>query len=170
MVSRGEFREDLYFRLDVVRMEVPPLKERILDILPLADHFLWQLAELYEEPVKSLSPEAKELLRAYPWPGNVRELANAVEHAVVLSTEVELTPLDLPEHVRGGAPMSGSPADGPIVTLESAERTLIVRALKATGGNQSRAAEMLRIERRRLARKIERYGLKRLLTTETEAN
>jgi DNA-binding NtrC family response regulator len=166
MVARGDFREDLYFRLDVVRMEVAPLKERVLDILPLADHFLWQLGELYEEPVKSLSPEAKELLRAYAWPGNVRELANAVEHAVVLSNSNEITPLDLPEHLRGAAPMSGNPADGPIVTLESAERTLIARALKATGGNQSKAAEILRIERRRLARKIERYGLKKLTRPE----
>ncbi|MGD9691103.1 MAG: sigma-54 interaction domain-containing protein [Phycisphaerales bacterium] len=162
MVSRSEFREDLYFRLDVVRLEVPPLKDRVLDILPLADHFLWQLADLYEEPIKRLSAESKDLLRAYPWPGNVRELANAVEHAVVMCPGEEISPLELPEHLRGGTPMPASPSDGPIVTLESAERTLIARALKATSGNQSRAADMLRIERRRLARKIERYGLKGL--------
>ncbi len=162
MVGRGEFREDLYFRLDVVRLEVPPLRERVVDILPLADHFLWQLAGLYEEPVKSLAPEAKELLKGYPWPGNVRELANAVEHAVVMSTGDEIQFADLPEHVRGGTPPASNPAEGPIVTLESAERTLIARALKATGGNQSKAADMLRIERRRLARKIERYNLRHL--------
>lgn len=159
MVSRGEFREDLYFRLDVVRVEVPPLKARPTDILPLADHFLWQLAHLYEEPVKALSPEAKALLKAYPWPGNVRELANAIEHGVVLCSGDEIGIADLPEHVRGGTPMAATAADGPIVTLETAERTLIARALKATGGNQRKAAELLRIERRRLARKIERYGL-----------
>ncbi|MBL8757323.1 MAG: sigma-54-dependent Fis family transcriptional regulator [Phycisphaerae bacterium] len=159
MVGRGEFREDLYFRLDVVRVEVPPLKARPTDVLPLADHFLYQLASLYDEPVKSLSPEAKALLKGYTWPGNVRELANAIEHGVVMSQGEEIGVGDLPEHIRGGTPLGASPSEGPIVTLESAERTLIERALKATGGNQRKAAELLRIERRRLARKIERYGL-----------
>ncbi len=162
MVAKGEFREDLYFRLDVVRLETPPLSKRGPDILTLADHFLRQLADLYEEPVKTLSPDAAELITAYPWPGNVRELANAVEHAVVFAGSDLLSILDLPERLRSGTALGPSPAEGPIVTLESAERTLIVRALKATAGNQSEAAEMLCIDRRRLSRKISRYGLKHL--------
>jgi len=162
MVSKGEFREDLYFRLDVVRLETPPLSKRGSDVLLLAEHVLQQLADLYEEPAKALSPEAAELIAAYPWPGNVRELANAVEHAVVFAGGEVLTTLDFPERLRSGTALGVSPAEGPIVTLESAERTLIVRALKATQGNQSEAAEMLCIDRRRLSRKIIRYGLKHL--------
>ena len=160
MVTRGEFREDLYFRLDVVRIETPPLSKRPTDVLPLAEHFLRLLAELYEEPAKVLSEEAKELLRGYSWPGNVRELANAVEHAVVFAIGGTLTHMDLPERLRAGIVPGANPADGPIVTLESAERTLIARALKATDGNQSKAAEILCIDRRRLSRKITRYGLR----------
>ncbi|MGQ0627584.1 MAG: sigma-54 interaction domain-containing protein [Phycisphaerales bacterium] len=162
MVARSEFREDLYFRLDVVRLETPPLSRRGVDVVPLAEHFLAELADLYEEPVKRLSADARELLAAYSWPGNVRELANAIEHAVVFANGEELTPLDLPERLRAGVVPGANPADGPIVTLESAERTLIARALKATDGNQSKAAEILCIDRRRLSRKIGRYGLKHM--------
>jgi two-component system response regulator HydG len=162
MVNRGDFREDLYFRLDVVRLETPPLAQRKGDILPLAQHFLDQLAELYDEPAKHLSPEAAALVEAYPWPGNVRELANAIEHAVVFAAGDVLTPLEFPERLRAGAVPGSNPAEGPIVTLEAAERTLIARALKATDGNQSKAAELLKIDRRRLARKIGRYGLRHL--------
>lgn len=162
MVGRGEFREDLFFRLDVVNLEVPSLAERRSDIVPLAEHFLTRLAWLYEEPVKRLSPEAVQLIEAYKWPGNVRELANAVEHAVVMCEGDFIGIADLPDRVRGNTPAGANPADGPIVTLESAERGLIERALRATGGNQSRAADLLSIDRRRLYRKVHRYGLKHL--------
>ncbi|MCW5766373.1 MAG: sigma-54-dependent Fis family transcriptional regulator [Phycisphaeraceae bacterium] len=162
MVARGEFREDLYFRLDVVRVEVPSLADRRTDVLALAEHFLERLAALYEEPVKRLSPEARQLLEAYRWPGNVRELANAVEHAVVMTTGDVIGVLELPERVRGGVALGADPATGPIITLESAEKGLIERALRATSGNQSKAADLLSIDRRRLYRKVRRYGLKHL--------
>ncbi len=177
MVERGEFREDLYFRLDVVRLVLPPLNQRGGDILALADHFLWQLAELYQEPVKHFSREAREILASHAWPGNVRELANVVEHAVVFSAGEEIGPADLPDRIlaaREGLPprrpagalagSNGEMTEPPIVTLASAERTLIARALRATNGNQSAAANMLQVERRRLARKIDRYGLRDLVT------
>ena len=168
MASRGEFREDLYFRLDVVKLTLPALNERRSDILILADHFLWQLAELYQEPLRSIASDAKQLLTGYDWPGNVRELANAIEHAVVFSPEPELTAADFPERLRlGGLTAAATVAEAaggdlPIITLAQAEQELITRALKATLGNQSAAADMLQIERRRLSRKISRYGLKSL--------
>ncbi|MBL8990578.1 MAG: sigma-54-dependent Fis family transcriptional regulator [Phycisphaerae bacterium] len=162
MVARGEFREDLYFRLDVVRMVVPSLSERLSDVSALADHFLERLAALYEEPVKRLSPEARQVLEAYGWPGNVRELANAIEHAVVMTSGETIGVLELPERVRGGVAVGSDPATGPIITLESAEKGLIERALRATSGNQSKAADLLSIDRRRLYRKVRRYGLKHL--------
>lgn len=175
MASRGEFREDLYFRLDVVKLQIPSLSERRSDILILADHFLWQLAELYQEPLRAIAPDAKDLLTSYPWPGNVRELANAIEHAVVFSPHQELTAEDFPDRLRSTAMSSvlaaSAPAaelsshagtELPIVTLAEAEKDLIARALRVAGGNQSAAAEMLKVERRRLSRKISRYGLRHL--------
>ncbi len=146
------------------------MRERPDDAPILAGHFLNQLADLYEEPAKSLSPEAELLLCAYSWPGNVRELGNAIEHAVVFSTSTTLSPADFPERLRAGAIAAANHAatnlslvDGPIVSLEVAEKALIARALRFTKGNQSAAAEILRIDRRRLHRKVERYSLAHLL-------
>lgn len=170
MVAHGQFREDLYFRLDVVTVVAPRLNERRTDVVPLCEHFLREIAGLYEEPVKRLSIEAIKVLTSYEWPGNVRELANAVEHAVVFSKRDEIDVLDLPDRVRGvtSEPLKLDLIDGPIIPLESAERGLIMRALKATNGNQSRAAEMLLIDRRRLSRKVQRYGLDHLITPGSE--
>ncbi|MBX9737837.1 MAG: sigma-54 dependent transcriptional regulator [Phycisphaerales bacterium] len=170
MVTHGQFREDLYFRLDVVTVSAPKLSERRTDVVPLCEHFLREIAALYEEPVKRLSGESVKVLTAYDWPGNVRELANAVEHAVVFSKRAEIDVLDLPDRVRGvsAEPLKLDLVDGPIIPLESAERGLIMRALKATNGNQSRAAEMLLIDRRRLNRKVLRYGLDHLITPGAE--
>jgi DNA-binding NtrC family response regulator len=175
MVDRGEFREDLYFRLDVVRLVLPPLSERGSDVRALADHFLFLIAELYQEPIRRFAPEVYNVLEAHTWPGNVRELANVVEHAVVFSGNEVIGVEDLPERLRGvldqpvRAPLAATPAEAaaaadlPIITLAAAEKALISRALQATSGNQSAAANMLQIERRRLARKIERYGLRNLV-------
>lgn len=170
MVTAGTFREDLYFRLDVVTVGVPTLGTRKTDVVDLARHFLSILADLYEEPAKSLSDEACKTLCAYSWPGNVRELANAVEHAAVFCKNGTIDAADLPDRVRGigpGEPLKLDLIDGPIVALEAAEKGLIVRALKASNGNQSRAAEMLSIDRRRLYRKVSRYGLKHMVSPET---
>ena len=171
MVARGEFREDLYFRLDVVRLELPPLRDRRDDILRLAMHFLNLLSALYNEPARAISRDAIDVLEAYHWPGNVRELANAIEHAVVFSPEPTLGAADFPERIRSVATRQSIATIGEItesahvaeslqvVTLEAAERTLIARALRATAGNQSHAARLLSIDRRRLYRKIKRYEL-----------
>ncbi|MCU0689657.1 MAG: sigma 54-interacting transcriptional regulator, partial [Phycisphaerales bacterium] len=100
MAEKGEFREDLLFRLDVVKISLPSLRERVEDIVPLAEHFLGQLAKVYGEGAKRLGPSAVDALMAYRWPGNVRELANAIEHAMVFAQEEMIGLADLPERVR----------------------------------------------------------------------
>jgi DNA-binding NtrC family response regulator len=217
MVARGEFREDLYFRLDVVRLPVPSLSERVVDIPELCEHFLQQIASLYGEDRVTLPPEVVEALCAYSWPGNVRELANAVEHMVVFSGAQRLDASALPERIRESlaaqaaarvaasqeaaraAELASGVASGPVsgvasgvasaskpgligqvigeavarsldelMTLEAAEKTLIAKTLEATGGNQSRAAILLNIDRRRLYRKVRRYGLSHMVGARDE--
>ncbi len=162
MVRASTFREDLYYRLNVVRLEVPPLRARRDDVLPLAQFFLEQQAALYHEPVRTLSAEAASVLQAYDWPGNVRELANAVESACAFCEGPLIRLADLPETVRLAASTADSAADGQVLTLEAAERLAITRALRASNGNRAKAAQLLKIERHRLYRKIRRYQLEHL--------
>ncbi len=159
MVRQGQFREDLYFRLKVVRVDVPALRERVEDIPLLAEHFLAELSRMYQEPMKVLSAAAVQALESYSWPGNVRELANAIEYAYVLSAGGVLTSADLPEEVRAAEVQRQLVCGDQIVPLEVAERALIMRALHLTGGNQAQAAKLLQVERRRLYRKVHQYGL-----------
>ena len=162
MVRAGTFREDLYYRLDVLRLVIPPLRERGDDPVTLASHFLARLCTDHARPLRTLSPEAAAAIRDYPWPGNVRELANAIEHAFVVSRD-PILPVDaLPEHIR---PRSAAGPDDGLVPLAVAERRLIERALLATGGNQARAAAILEIDRRRLYRKVRAYHLESLTRT-----
>ncbi len=193
MVARGEFREDLYYRLDVVRLQVPSLAARKGDIPELCEHFLGQIADLYAEPRAAVPGEVMACLLEHHWPGNVRELANALEHMAVFSPGAQINVESLPDRihealrarrladelaqqaagVRGRIARTASADLGgerpaarnleELMTLEAAERALIARTLQATGGNQSRAALLLNIERRRLARKIRRYGLTHLV-------
>lgn len=166
MVARGAFREDLYYRLDVVRVDVPPLRVRRGDILRLAEHFLEEVADQYGVAEKAFSSEATSALESYDWPGNVRELRNVIDSAMVLSAGQELTPVDLPEAMRRAVrerPLEPSGAsvseEMPIRPLHVVERCLIEQALRATNGNKSRAAQLLGIERHRLSRMIHRHGL-----------
>jgi transcriptional regulator with PAS, ATPase and Fis domain len=159
MVRRGEFREDLYFRLKVVRLDVPPLRDRMGDVPELARYFLARLGDLYQEPAKTFDESAVEAMLAYHWPGNVRELANAVEYAYVLSQNAKLTAGDLPDEVRVASAQRKLCGGDEIIPLDVAERALILRALNATQGNQARAAQLLKIERRRLYRKVRQYKL-----------
>ncbi len=165
MVKRGEFREDLFYRLNVVQMVVPPLRERRSDVGVLARHFLAYFAELYAEPVKSLSEQTLAALEQHTWPGNVRELANTMEQMHIMAGQPEISSSDLPEEMRPAAEAAGALSSSlmEIPTLECAEQRLIARALSATRGNQTRAAEVLHIDRRRLRRKIRLYGLQAML-------
>ncbi|MFQ5462238.1 MAG: sigma-54 interaction domain-containing protein [Phycisphaerae bacterium] len=166
MVAQGRFREDLYYRLDVVRVEVPPLRERRGDIALLAEHFLEQHAALYGSPVKAFSDDAIAAMKQYAWLGNVRELRNAVERAVTLAEGDLLSLSDLPERMRQPRKDRGANRlydQGDIPPLAVVERRLIDQALRATNGNLTQAAHVLEVERHRLSRMIRRHGLTSLI-------
>ena len=153
LVKAGTFRPDLYYRLKVFAIDLPPLRERREDIPLLADHFVKKFATAMNKPVPKLSLESVDLLLRYDWPGNVRELENAVERALVIGREAEIQPSDFPFQLQGPKPASGH-------TLEEVERAHIERVLRETEGNLSRAARLLAIDRTTLYNKLRRYGLK----------
>jgi two-component system response regulator AtoC len=166
LVKAGRFRDDLYYRLNVVRILLPSLSERREDIPMLAYHFLQKYAGGAAH-VKGFLPETMTLLKQYSWPGNVRELENAIERAVSLSHGPLLLPEDLPEPIRrGGGPTEGGvgaqPAgsdDESLLTLDEVEKRHLVRVLNKTGGNKVKASKVLGIDRRTLYRMAERFGL-----------
>jgi DNA-binding NtrC family response regulator len=170
MVREGRFRQDLYFRLNVVRLSIRPLRERRDEILPLAKHFVDDIATAYDEPPKALSAAAEDVLLRYDWPGNVRELRNAIERAFLFCADRTIDAVHLPNEVRDAAEklvIDGEVGDltfgtETIPRLADAERLLIARVLKLTGGNQSDAARLLDVERHRLRRKILAHGLEHL--------
>ena len=162
LVAEGLFRQDLYYRLKVIEVLLPPLRQRPEDIGPLAAHFVAQFAREFKKPAKQLSPEALELLARYDWPGNVRELRNVIERLVILEADPVIHPGHLAPEIRlGGKKTSGFrlelPVDG--VALEDVERELVVQAMQRTDGNQTRAAELLGIERDALRRRLQKYRL-----------
>ncbi len=157
LVPTGEFRDDLYYRLNVVTIAVPPLRERATDIPLLAQHFLEKFADETGRSVKHLAPGTLALLTSYQWPGNVRELEHAIERAVALASSEALLPEDLPPHVRQEpAPAPRLPATG--MTLDEVKRWYILKVLDETGGNKVRAADLLGINRRTLYRILERQA------------
>ncbi len=162
MAKAGEFREDLYWRLDVLKIELPPLRERREDILPLAERFLARLSLQLGRRAEGFSPQAREALRGCAWPGNARQLANAIERALVLKEApgpiglgelpAEVT---APDRASGPAPTGRALAD----LVRALEREQIVLALKRARGVKSAAAEALGISRPTLDRKIEEYRI-----------
>ncbi|MGE5179917.1 MAG: sigma-54-dependent transcriptional regulator [Bacteroidota bacterium] len=157
-VSENRFRADLYFRINVIQIRLPALRERKEDIEEMAEHFLTKLTA-GKEP-KTLSRETRDALLNYDWPGNVRELENVIERAVILSDDGVLTPEDLPEHVLAGAKGRGSLViDNPTMTLDELEREYILKVLHYTGGQKKRASEILGINPSTLYRKLLSYGL-----------
>jgi two-component system response regulator HydG len=160
-VEEGRFREDLFYRIHVVRIEVPPLKARGNDVLELAQHQLERFAKTAGKPVKSISSAAAERLLSYDWPGNVRELQNAIERAVALTRYEELTADDLPENVRARRDSRiVVAADDPehLPPMEEVERRYVLRVLEAVHGNKALAARVLGFDRKTLYRKMERYS------------
>jgi DNA-binding NtrC family response regulator len=152
MVKEGTFREDLYFRLNVVTIETPALRDRKDDIPLLAEHFLALQAQANQKRVLGIAPETLELLIEYPWPGNVRELAHVIERAVALSGKPLLLPDDLPPYVR---PDQGKR----LRSLDEVERDYILDVLKETRGNKGAAAQILHIDRKTLQRKMQSYKI-----------
>ncbi|HEV2454966.1 MAG TPA: sigma-54 dependent transcriptional regulator, partial [Verrucomicrobiae bacterium] len=162
LVKAGTFREDLFFRLRVVEIVLPPLRERTGDIPLLAQRFLKEFATENEKTVNEFAPDALELLMHYSWPGNVRELRTAVEHAVVLCRGGKISARDLPPSIRSGSAPAIQGAQGLAandLTVKEAEKQLIVRALKETNGNRTLAAERIGMSRRTFHRKLHVYHL-----------
>ncbi len=162
-VVSGRFREDLYYRLKVVQLHVPPLREREEDIPLLAHHFLQKYAEKNRRVVKGFTPGAMDTLLKHPWPGNVRELENTVERAVILLRGDYVTERELPFGMASGpASATGSPVQAEIPaegrSLEEIEREAILATLESTGGNKSEAARRLGITRKTLLKKLRKYG------------
>ncbi|HKZ05535.1 MAG TPA: sigma-54 dependent transcriptional regulator [Methylomirabilota bacterium] len=160
LITDGSFREDLYYRLNVIQISLPPLRDRREDIPALAEHFLARAAGKLGRPLR-LSPEAVERLLRYAWPGNVRELENAIERAAILARRDQIGPDDLPPHVSAGLQLGPSPTLPRQITLAEAERVHILETLERFGGNHSGAAGALGIGRTTLWRKLKEYGIEK---------
>jgi two-component system response regulator HydG len=161
-IQENKFRQDLYFRLNVIQVDLPPLRARGGDVLVLAQHFLQHYAARTGKKVVELAPETAKALTAYSWPGNVRELQNCIERAVALTRYEQLMPEDLPERIQTFKPSHVVvAADDPseLVPMEEVERRYISRVMQSVGGNKTLAARVLGFDRTTLYRKLERYGL-----------
>ncbi|MFN3485582.1 MAG: sigma-54 interaction domain-containing protein [Planctomycetota bacterium] len=168
LVRAGRFRQDLFFRLNVVSLRLPPLRERREDLEPLARHFLEQDARELRRSLSGFSPAALARLRSYDWPGNVRELRNAVRYAALMATGPHIEERNLPDWLRGAAPgtLSGEPprtarelARAKKLAREAVERAFLIEALRNARGNMSRAAAQTGVHRTRLAQLARRYGI-----------
>jgi two-component system response regulator HydG len=168
MVARNTFREDLFYRLNVVNLHVPPLKDRTSDIPALAQHFVNRYSGRNKKKIKGFAPRAMDRLLKYHWPGNVRELENVVERAVILSPGEYITEKDLPLNLSAnsktfpGEDKNSFDKHDETGSLDEVEKSAIATALEKTGGNKSEAARLLGITRRTLYNKIEKYGINQL--------
>jgi two-component system response regulator HydG len=156
------FRADLFYRINVIHIELPPLRERDGDVLPLAQHFVQHFSRAAAKQVVGVSTAAAEKLLAYSWPGNVRELRNCIERAVALTRFEEIAVEDLPEKVqnyRRSRVVVDLDDTANLVTMEEVERRYILRVLEAAGGQRTRAAQILGLDRKTLYRKLERWGI-----------
>jgi len=160
-IGLGEFREDLYYRLSVIEIEIPPLRARREDIPVLADHFLSLFSVKYELSEKTFSPEAMEMMRAFDWPGNVRELRNLIEGLMLICPEDTITPRHLPERITKRPPASPSLTIEIGATLAEIERIVIRRTLESVEQNKTAAAKVLGISRNTLLARLDQYGLAR---------
>jgi DNA-binding NtrC family response regulator len=162
-VEDGKFRSDLYFRINVVQIELPPLRARGMDVLTLAQHFVEKFAKQAGKAMTGISKNAAERLLEYSWPGNVRELQSCVERAVALAQFEEILVEDLPERIRRyrrSQIVLSSDDPGELVPLEEVERRYILRVLEACGWRRMEAARILKLDRKTLYRKLERYGVR----------
>ena len=150
-VEAGAFREDLFYRLNVFPLLIPPLRERMDDVLPLAERFV-------KERRKRLAPAAERLLMSYDWPGNVRELRNTLERATIMANGSLILPTDLPAQLQGVSP-SAQAGRVLVGSMQEIERQAILEAIEKTNGNKTKAAELLQISRRNLIYKLRSYGM-----------
>jgi two-component system response regulator AtoC len=161
-VKEGAFRQDLYFRLNVIQIVIPPLRERPEDILPLARFFIGHYNRKFRRGIEGISPAAAQLMLAHQWPGNVRELRNAVERGMILEESTYITPQSLPIAITSPdgqtAPRTEIPAEG--ISFEDHERMLLMSAVEKTGGKQTQAARLLSITRDTLRYKMKKFNLR----------
>jgi DNA-binding NtrC family response regulator len=157
-VANGNFRNDLYYRLNVIPIDIPPLRQRKDDILLLAVFFFSKFGQKIGVPPKRLTEKSMEMFMEYTWPGNVRELENVIERAMVVSRNQELRPSDFPPEISSGVPLIPSKGLEVGITIGGAEKMLILKTLKAHGGNKTKAAEVLGISSRTLRNKLQEYG------------
>jgi two-component system response regulator PilR (NtrC family) len=173
LVGEGKFREDLFYRLNVIPLKMPALRDRASDIPLIAQHFLEKYTGEMNKTIEAIAPEALAALQAYPWPGNVRELENCIERAVALESERRIEVTTLPDHLRDGRPATPRPgsAGEPVIEvgagfnlerhLQDIERSHVERALDRAGGVQSRAADVLGLSFRQFRYLIKKHGIKR---------
>jgi transcriptional regulator with PAS, ATPase and Fis domain len=163
LMEKGLFREDLYYRLNVISVRLPPLRERPEDIILLSASFLEEFKNKYSKEIEGFSREVRDFFLRYSWPGNVRELRNLVESMVILTRKRVITNELLPDPLKEKGPRLAAPPFQPggkeAFSLESGEKELIRQALEKTGGNRARAARILGIARSTLYNKMEKYGL-----------
>lgn len=165
-VANGEFRLDLFYRLNVVEIELPPLRDRLADVPSIAQHFLSLFAQKHDKSVERFDPEVLNLFKQYHWPGNVRELQNVIEYSVIFSETDSITVNDLPDYLTRSIFKNLEVSDKPIYdtiemsdAIENEERRLIAYWLEKTNGNISQVARQLRRSRTTIYRKIKHYGL-----------
>jgi two-component system response regulator AtoC len=162
-IEKGTFREDLYYRLNVLPLHIPPLRERCADIPLLIEHFIKKYNGIHGLAISGISPSARAALTEYAWPGNVRELENIIERSMVLNDKNVLDVVDIPQHVSAGNPPAGMQIPDDVYSIKKLgrllEEQLIIRALKKTGGNKSQAARLLELSYPALLSKITEYGI-----------
>jgi DNA-binding NtrC family response regulator len=157
-VAEGKIREDLFHRLNVIPVSIPPLRERKCDIPLLVEHFLEKFSGTREKPLR-LSPEAMRVFNEYRWPGNVRELENLVERLSIVVKGPIVRPSDVPEEIRHAETVSGIGAPGELGPLEEVEKKHILEAFRHCSGNIVRTAKLLGIDRTTLTRRLKKYGI-----------
>ncbi|HEY6332000.1 MAG TPA: sigma 54-interacting transcriptional regulator, partial [Blastocatellia bacterium] len=158
-MSAGLLREDLYFRIGTIKINVPALNERLEDIRPLAEYFLGRYTSKYKKQIRAISERTIDALGRYDWPGNVRELESVIERAVLFSRGDVLLPSDLPEHFQTGGGRKHKYEVPPFLTLEEIEREAIAQTLERTIGNVKKAAQILQVHRPTFYRKLKKLGL-----------
>jgi len=159
-LHEGKFREDLYYRLNVFPILVPPLRERKTDIMLLVDHFIEKYSKEHEKKIVRISTGATDMLMAYHWPGNVRELENCIERAIILSTDGAIESYHLPPHLQISDGAERHEAPGTLKNIiMNMEREVIVEELKRTRGNMARAARSLGITERMMGIRVEKYKI-----------
>lgn len=159
LIDDGTLRTDLYFRLSTVKIKVPPLRERLDDLVLLSETFLLRLARKYKKPVRGISPASRSILMRYTWPGNVRELESVIEHAVLFAQTDCVMPEDLPDQLHSARPQSFLCVIPPFLTKDDIEREAIAQTLERTGGNIKKTAQILNYNRPTLYRRLRQFGL-----------